>query len=178
MTSSRLAGITNPLPSDPAVPLTSEDVAKGNGYSALLRDFAVFGRLQALEGSIPAAEDLLDEVLDLEFHTVQQVFVVANTATSVPLVPEGVDGELVWARYDRVTAPTSAAGDIGLRLRDGNSDPVTTNRDIDGGAAGTLSLEDDGTFVDGLNAVITSDNVDATAGVGLRVSVRYKVTRA
>lgn len=54
MTSSRLEGITNPLPSDPSVPLTAEDIKKGNLYSSLWKQFGLLGRIQKLEAGTTA----------------------------------------------------------------------------------------------------------------------------
>ena len=62
MTSSRLEGITNPLPSDPSVPLSQEDVDKGNLYSSLWKQFALLARVASLEGGLASLAGTINDL--------------------------------------------------------------------------------------------------------------------
>jgi hypothetical protein len=170
-------------PYDASVPLTDNDVKKGNLYSSLFKAFAVIERIknaqetaEAAETFAGEAEDALDAIKALEYHTTQQFFLVADDETVTPFVPNNVTGVLSESAYYRIVAPTSALGTITAQFKDGEGNAVTEVLVIDGAAAGPFVLDDAGVFVNGLFLHVVSDDDDATQGTGLRATAVYTVT--
>lgn len=177
---------------DPTVPLTEADAIFGEQYHNLFVDYALLQRMRIVQAGTAAVDAAVDaaeaaqeaaEIAQAAAEAVQHTFVVdlayiADDVASVRLVPAGVNGTLVSARYDRVAAPSSAAGDIILVVEQGDGADITAPESIDGAAATDLTLADDGAFVDGLTAKITSDNADATGGTRLQISGVYTITPA
>lgn len=102
------------------------------------------------------------------------VAVKPNSLVQIDILPSGFSGILLSASWRAATAPASAAGTILAAFCQGSDDAeIVAGESIENVG---FAFDTGVPFSTGLYAKITSDNVDATGGLGGYLTGTYRLT--